>query len=74
MNGITSQEKGNSPAFDTTRRYVRILAERPNGLVEFAFSIGEPDVSVDMILTREALDEFIANTSAELLPPATDRS
>jgi phenol/toluene 2-monooxygenase (NADH) P0/A0 len=60
-----------SPAFDTTRRFVRITGERANGFIEFDFSIGEPDLSVEMILGRDALAEFCAANRVEMLPPPT---
>ena len=33
--------------------------ERPDGLVEFDFSLGDPDLSVDLILPKAAYDSLI---------------
>jgi phenol/toluene 2-monooxygenase (NADH) P0/A0 len=54
---------------DTTRRFVRLSGERPNGFVEFEFAIGEPEIFVEMILPRAALAEFCATNRVEMLPP-----
>ncbi|HQQ68803.1 MAG TPA: phenol hydroxylase subunit [Alicycliphilus sp.] len=58
--------------FDLSRRYVRVTNVRPEGLIEFEFAIGEPDLVVEMILTREALQEFCAANAAITLPPKED--
>ena len=54
---------------DTRKRWVRETGERGNGFVEFDFSIGEPDLCVEMILSREAFAEFCAANRVEVLPP-----
>lgn len=54
---------------DTTRRFVRLSGERPNGFVEFEFAIGEPEIFVEMILPRPAFAEFCAANRVEMLPP-----
>ncbi len=38
--------------------YVRLTQVRPDGFVEFDFSIGDPDLSVSLILPKAAYDEF----------------
>ncbi len=43
---------------DTTRRFVRLSSLRADGYVEFVFSIGDPALGVDLILSRAAYDEF----------------
>ena len=58
--------------FDLSRRYVRVTNVRPEGLVEFDFAIGEPDLVVEMILTPEAFQEFCENNNVITLPPAED--
>jgi phenol hydroxylase P0 protein len=55
-------------SMDTTRRFVRLSGERPNGFVEFEFAIGEPEIFVEMILPRAAFTEFCATNRVELLP------
>ncbi|MBT9498372.1 MAG: phenol hydroxylase [Zoogloea sp.] len=54
---------------DTTRRFVRLSGERPNGFVEFEFAIGEPEIFVEMILPRAAFAEFCSTNLVEMLPP-----
>lgn len=46
------------PACDIARRFVRIKETRPDGLVSFEFSIGWPELSVDLMLPRPAFEEF----------------
>lgn len=43
---------------DFQRRFVRLTNERANGFVEFEFAIGEPELFVEMILSREAFKGF----------------
>lgn len=40
--------------------YVRLRAVRADRFVEFDFSIGDPDLSVDLILPKAAYEEFCA--------------
>lgn len=56
-----------APAFDTSRRFVRVTGERPNGFVEFDFAIGEPELFVEMILSKAAFKEFCAANAVEML-------
>jgi phenol/toluene 2-monooxygenase (NADH) P0/A0 len=54
-----------SAAPDTTDRtpmckFVRVIEERPNGLVVFEFSVGWPDLSAELVMPRAAFDEFCA--------------
>ena len=46
--------------FDATRKFVRVIRERDNGLVAFEFSIGWPELAVELVLPRAAFDEFCA--------------
>jgi phenol/toluene 2-monooxygenase (NADH) P0/A0 len=43
---------------DTSRRYVCVTEVRADGLVAFDFSIGWPELSVELLLPRAAFDEF----------------
>lgn len=57
-------------ALDTTRRYVRVTGDRPDGFVEFDFALGEPELFVEMILSRPAFEEFcLANKVEPMGPP-----
>ena len=66
-------ESGLQPnGFDTTRTFVRVVERRPDGFVEFRFSIGDPALFVEMLLTEAAFDEFRTTNHAELLPSLAD--
>lgn len=58
--------------FDTTRTYVRVLDERPDGFVEFRFSIGDPSLFVEMFLPRASFEEFCSTNRVELLDGGAD--
>lgn len=58
--------------FDTGRTFVRVREIRPDGLVEFDFAIGEPELFVEMILPATAFDEFCATQHVAFLSGATD--
>lgn len=60
--------------FDTTRRFVRVTRQRPNGFVEFEFAIGEPELCVEMILGQAAFDEFCATNAVVMLDPEPAQS
>ncbi|HEY0832364.1 MAG TPA: phenol hydroxylase subunit [Azospirillum sp.] len=59
-------------ALDYGHRFVRVTRERPNGLVEFDFAIGDPDLFLEMILTREAFTEFCIANKVDVLPPRAE--
>jgi phenol hydroxylase P0 protein len=50
-----------------TRCYVRLRNIRPDGFVEFDFSIGDPDLSVDLIMPHAAYVEFCSINSVRFL-------
>lgn len=58
---------------DYERRFVRVTRERANGLVEFDFAIGDPDLFLEMILTREAFTEFCIANKVDVLSPRPPR-
>ena len=39
---------------DVSRKFVRVLQRRGNGLVEFEFSIGWPELAVELMLPQPA--------------------
>ncbi|MBD3654947.1 phenol hydroxylase subunit [Marinobacter sp.] len=57
---------------DTERRFVRITGERADGFVEFDFAVGEPELFVEMILSRPAFDEFCEMNRVQTMGPAED--
>ena len=53
--------------FDVTRKYVRVLATLPSGLVEFAFAVGDPELTVELVMPKAAFDEFCASNQGEFI-------
>ena len=53
--------------FDITRKFVRVMRTLPNGLIEFEFAIGGPDVAVELVMPKAAFDEFCANNQVEFM-------
>ena len=49
-----------NPSVDMNRKYVRIVEKRPDGMVEFEFAVGEPELFVEMVMPRAQFDEFCA--------------
>jgi phenol hydroxylase P0 protein len=60
--------KGSVP-FDPAIRYVRLTRVRDDGFIEFEFAIGDPDLAVELIMRREAFDEFCRDNHVRLVPP-----
>lgn len=65
------QEKRQGSTFDAGRRYVRICKRRPNGFIEFEFSIGDPELAVELMLPEPAFHEFCLDNEVIVLDPAT---
>jgi phenol hydroxylase P0 protein len=53
--------------FDLTRKFVRVLGTLPNGLIEFEFAVGEPEMAVELVMPRAAFDEFCASNQVEFI-------
>lgn len=64
---VTNEGALQHRGFDVTRTFVRVLDERPDGFVEFRFSIGDPLLYVEMFLPRAAFDEFCSLNHVEIL-------
>jgi len=60
MTTATTPESQNLPTVDLQCRYVRLLERRGDGLVSFEFSIGWPELAVELMLPAAAFDEFCA--------------
>ncbi|MBX9935753.1 MAG: phenol hydroxylase subunit [Burkholderiaceae bacterium] len=58
-------------ACDVSRRFVRVLQVRSNGLVEFEFSIGWPELAVELMLPRPAFDAFCRANNVQRLDDGT---
>ncbi len=52
---------------DTTQRFVLVLEERADGLVAFEFSIGWPELAVELLLPAPAFAEFCAANCVQRL-------
>ncbi len=63
-----SVEAESMPLVDITRRFVRILSRKDNGLIEFEFSIDSTDLMVELMLPLMAFDEFCEVNQVQLLP------
>lgn len=48
---------------------VRVLGTRKGRFVEFEFSLGDGDLSVELILPTKAFEEFCRTRSAEVITP-----
>jgi len=55
------------PRCDVSRRSVRILRKRDNGFVEFEFSVGWPELMVELTLTQADFDAFCQAQRADIL-------
>ncbi|EWS65901.1 Phenol hydroxylase subunit [Hydrogenophaga sp. T4] len=49
------------------RKFVRVIAERDDGLITFEFSIGWPELVVELMLPAQAFAEFCARERVERL-------
>lgn len=61
--------------FDPTRKFVRVIETRGNGMVEFEFAIGEPELFVELLLPGAAFAEFCAANAVTMIEgaaPAAD--
>lgn len=50
-------------------RAIRIAEVRADGFVAFDFYVGDPDIYAEMVLTRDAFDEFCATQGVEPTGP-----
>lgn len=56
--GMTRAPHPADPSFDVQRRFIRIVREHDNGMVEFEFAVAEPELFVEMVMPREQFDDF----------------
>ncbi len=63
--------------FDVSKKYVRVMEVRANGMVEFEFSVGEPEMAVELIMPEAAFAEFCRDNQVTFIgdqpAPAADR-
>lgn len=53
--------------FDTTLHYVRVTGKRDDGFVEFDFSVGQPEVALEMVLKQQDFEKFCAEQNVIFL-------
>ena len=61
--------EGQAVSFDPTRRYVRVCEQRPDGFIEFEFSIGDPAMCVELMLPEASFHEFCLANEVIVLEP-----
>lgn len=54
-------------SFDLSRKFVRVTGSPRAGLVAFEFSIGGPELTVELLMPQAAFDEFCAANRVERL-------
>lgn len=60
-----------SDRFDERQRWVLVTGIRRQ-FVEFEFTVGDPDLTVNLIMPRDAFEEFCRTNQATLLPMDED--
>ncbi len=63
----TSTVSTEAPFCDTSLRFVRVLERRADGLVSFEFSIGWPELAVELMLPATAFEAFCENNKVTWL-------
>lgn len=56
-------------SIDVSRKFVRVIERRSDGLVEFEFAIGEPELCAELLLPAPAFEAFCLGNSVIELPP-----
>lgn len=64
---LTATQPTATNAVDTGLRFVRVLEQRPDGLVAFEFAIGWPELAVELLLPAPAFAEFCAANRVQRL-------
>ena len=60
MSTMPTPSADSRTGWDVQRRFIRIVQEHDNGMVEFEFAVGEPELFVEMVMPRAQFDEFCA--------------
>ena len=55
------------PKCDPSRKFVRVTERRDDGLVAFEFSIGWPELAVELLLPSAAFEEFCTRNAVQRL-------
>jgi phenol hydroxylase P0 protein len=61
-------------ALDTSRKFVRLIERREDGLVEFEFAIGEPELYAEMLLPADAYEAFCETNQVIQLGPREEQA
>lgn len=56
----TRQVMSNTSTFNPQLKFVRIVETHANGLIEFEFAVGEPELFVELLMAQAPFDEFCA--------------
>lgn len=78
MMGMNTHITDSVADFDISKRFIRIINELDNGIVEFEFAMGEPEIFVEMILPPTEFKLFCqeqnVTPSHGPLPPSAKNS
>jgi phenol/toluene 2-monooxygenase (NADH) P0/A0 len=55
------------PLFKSTQRFVRITERREDGYIEFDFSVGDPDLAVELIMDHAMFERFCQVNAVQTL-------
>lgn len=61
-------EEETSRSFDPNFRCVKVIGTSKRGFIEFEFSIGQPDLYVELVLPVVAFKAFCADWQVHLIP------
>ncbi|MBM4226707.1 MAG: phenol hydroxylase [Gammaproteobacteria bacterium] len=64
---MSPESADRKPVFDASCHYVWVRARRPDGYVEFDFSIGDPGLAVELRLPAAAFETFCQERGARHL-------
>ena len=53
--------------FDVSKKFVRVTEVLASGMVEFEFSVGEPEMAVELIFPKLAFEEFCRSNQVTFL-------
>ena len=49
---------GNQPTYDQLTRYIRLRSDPGEKFIEFDFAIGHPELFVELVLPKDAFEDF----------------
>ncbi|EHP42421.1 phenol hydroxylase P0 protein [Cupriavidus basilensis OR16] len=57
------------PLFEASPRFVRVDGRTPEGFVQFAFSVADPELNVELIMPELMFEAFCSVNHVRFLPP-----